>query len=401
MALHSNKSVGELRFKDDGFPTATSKEQQAVELKIAKNYYSYLAVMDLDPEIPLIRQKHLNYVRRGLVRLSDSYECLDASRPWLCYWMLHSLKLLGEEVPLQQVSDIVGFLRRCQHPEGGFGGGPNQVPHLAPTYAAVCALSILGTEEAYNVIDRPALYNFIMRCRNLDGGFRMHVDGEVDIRGAYCAAVSASITNILTPELFAGTADWLKSCQTYEGGFSGEPGLEAHGGYTFCGFACLVLLGKEHIVNLKQLLRWAVNRQMKAEGGFQGRTNKLVDGCYSYWLGGLFPLLHSVLEAKQDNAISQEKWMFDQVALQDYVLVQCQYHAGGLIDKPGKSRDFYHTCYCLSGLSVAQHFMLGHRMNRNIVGGEHNLLKPVHPVYNICIESAVEAKKYFKSLPEL
>ena len=27
------------------------------------------------------------------------------------------------------------------------------------------------------------------------------------------------------------------------------------------------------------------------EGGFMGRTNKLVDGCYSFWQGGLFPLL--------------------------------------------------------------------------------------------------------------
>jgi putative copper export protein len=30
------------------------------------------------------------------------------------------------------------------------------------------------------------------------------------------------------------------------------------------------------------------------EGGFMGRTNKLVDGCYSFWLGGLFPLLRSL-----------------------------------------------------------------------------------------------------------
>ena len=30
------------------------------------------------------------------------------------------------------------------------------------------------------------------------------------------------------------------------------------------------------------------------EGGFRGRTNKLVDGCYSFWQGGLFPLLHSL-----------------------------------------------------------------------------------------------------------
>lgn len=29
---------------------------------------------------------------------------------------------------------------------------------------------------------------------------------------------------------------------------------------------------------------------------------------------------------------------------------------GGLRDKPGKRHDFYHTCYCLSGLSSAQHF---------------------------------------------
>jgi protein farnesyltransferase subunit beta len=34
---------------------------------------------------------------------------------------------------------------------------------------------------------------------------------------------------------------------------------------------------------------------MKFEGGFQGRTNKLVDGCYSFWQGALFPLLHFLL----------------------------------------------------------------------------------------------------------
>lgn len=41
--------------------------------------------------------------------------------------------------------------------------------------------------------------------------------------------------------------------------------------------------------------RWTVNRQMSYEGGFQGRTNKLVDGCYSFWQGGAFPLIHMVL----------------------------------------------------------------------------------------------------------
>lgn len=30
---------------------------------------------------------------------------------------------------------------------------------------------------------------------------------------------------------------------------------------------------------------------MAVEGGFQGRTNKLVDSCYSFWMGGIFPIL--------------------------------------------------------------------------------------------------------------
>lgn len=46
------------------------------------------------------------------------------------------------------------FVCRCQSPEGGFGGGPGQTPHLASTYAAVQALCCLGTEEAFEVINR-------------------------------------------------------------------------------------------------------------------------------------------------------------------------------------------------------------------------------------------------------
>ena len=39
------------------------------------------------------------------------------------------------------------------------------------------------------------------------------------------------------------------------------------------------------------------------------------------------------------------------------------------MDKPGKSRDFYHTCYTLSGLAVAQHFNSKHKI---VLGSEYN-----------------------------
>jgi protein farnesyltransferase subunit beta len=238
-----------------------------------------------------------------------------------------------------------------QDPEGGYAGGPGQVPHLAPTYAAVNALCILGTDSALASVRREPLAAWMDRLRQPDGAFMMHIDGELDIRGVYCALAVARLTNIYSEDLFRGTDRWLLRCQSYEGGFGGVPGMEAHGGYSFCGLAGLMLMGQERLCNLETLALWGANRQMRLEGGFQGRTNKLVDGCYSFWQGGLFPLLHSTLaespEAAVRAALPPDHWLFDQRALQEYLLICCQDPRGGLLDKPGKSRDFYHTCYTL------------------------------------------------------
>ena len=273
--------------------------------------------------------KTVGFVRRGLCELSQGYECLDASRPWLVYWLLHSLQLLGEELTEEEKKQIVGFLQRCQDPSGGFAGGPGQVPHLAPTYAAVNALCILGTEQALECINRPAMAAWMDRLRQEDGAFMMHLDGELDIRGVYCALAVARLTNIYSEQLFKGTELWLVRCQSYEGGFGGVPGMEAHGGYSFCGLAALMLMGKERLCNLETLALWAANRQMRLEGGFQGRTNKLVDGCYSFWQGGIFPLLHKMLSESPDQSVTSSlphHWLFDQSALQEYLLICCQVH---------------------------------------------------------------------------
>ena len=59
----------------------------------------------------------------------------------------------------------------------------------------------------------------------------------------------------------------MKACdalQTYEGGLGGEPGNEAHGGYTFCGLAALMLVGRASALDLPSLLRWAVHRQVSS-----------------------------------------------------------------------------------------------------------------------------------------
>jgi len=167
---------------------------------------------------------------------------------------------------------------------------------------------------------------------------------------------------------------------------------------------------------------------MRIEGGFQGRTNKLVDGCYSFWQGGVFPLLDTLLfetfddwksylyslnKLKTGNSTTDNEklfqelvksyggYLFNQRTLQEYLLFCCQETTGGFKDKPGKPKDLYHTCYGISGLSVAQNnYKLTLEQNNipTTLGLESNLLKPVHPVYNISVQKAKAALSYFQKL---
>jgi protein farnesyltransferase subunit beta len=121
-------------------------------------------------------------------------------------------------------------------------------------------------------------------------------------------------------------------------------------------------------------------------------------------------------------SLSVDRWLFDQEALQEYILLCCQEPKGGLVDKPGKARDFYHTCYTLSGLSVAQHFggqnttsvkkLLIARDGDELVGlciqgfsCIHVYTRRVlfqaetHPLYNIGVEAVFRASKYYSNLP--
>ena len=87
---------------------------------------------------------------------------LKVFRPWIVYWTTHALDLLDVVLSDEKKTEIceVGFiyysnfalsliyfqqfLELCQSKNGGFGGGPLQMPHLATTYAAMNAIAILG-----------------------------------------------------------------------------------------------------------------------------------------------------------------------------------------------------------------------------------------------------------------
>lgn len=235
--------------------------QLDTERRIEKCFdrFEQIRYLDNKKTLPSIhRIQHIKYLETSLRSLTSTYECLDSSRPWMVYWILNAAHLLNFRFPDDLLSRIVAFLIKCRSPNGGFGGGPGQIPHLATTYAAVNALCIIGTKSAYNAIDKTSLLRFLYAVRDDESGaFRMHVDGEIDVRGAYCAVAVAKLVNItheVEEKLFRSTVDWIVLCQTYEGGMGGVPYQEAHGGYTFCGIAALALLGSTGKCNLNALM---------------------------------------------------------------------------------------------------------------------------------------------------
>ncbi|OVA07598.1 Prenyltransferase/squalene oxidase [Macleaya cordata] len=419
-------------------PTVSQLEQWMVQGKVSEIYQLFGSLPRHAQTLMLEvqRDKHIEFLTKGLKQLGPSFCVLDANRPWLCYWILHSIALLGESVDCDLEDNAIDFLSRCQ------------MPHLATTYAAVNSLITLGGDRALSSINRlDKLRTFLLRMKDPSGGFRMHDAGEIDVRACYTAISVASVLNIMDNELVQNVGNYILSCQTYEGGIAGEPGSEAHGGYTFCGLATMILINEADRLDLLSLIDWVAFRQ-GVECGFQGRANKLVDGCYSFWQGGVFALVqrlspiigeqlrssdigdgehttgrreavaaYDLSEGESGSAGSpcQGKLsdigfsflkkpaelgpLFHSIALQQYILLCSQVQEGGFKDKPGKYRDYYHTCYCLSGLSVCQHSWSKDAnsppLPRAVFGPYSNLLEPVHPLFNIVLDQYNEAYEFF------
>jgi protein farnesyltransferase subunit beta len=72
-----------------------------------------------------------------------------------------------------------------QNPDGGFAGGFGHTSHLATSYAAVLSLAIVGGEDAYECIDRRAMWRWLCSLKQPDGGFQMALGGEEDVRYVY------------------------------------------------------------------------------------------------------------------------------------------------------------------------------------------------------------------------
>lgn len=142
---------------------------------------------------------------------------------------------------------------------------------------------------------------------------------------------------------------------------SGGAGNEAHGGSTYTAIASLVLMGELDCLgefHRTNLIRWCLMRQST---GYNGRTNKDNDSCYSFWIGATLNLLG---EFGTTHLPSTRK----------FILGLCQHKLlGGFAKFPGAPPDILHTFYSLCWLSMAE-VILKKKINDSCIADMYMLI---------------------------
>lgn len=317
------------------------------------------------------REKHIKFLLRHLTILPTEYTGLDSNKMTLIYFIVSSLDVMGELDRIPNKQSIVDFVYSCQvlpdrdNPDGtlqncGFRGSPffgnpfnptcapthqkvHDQHHIAMTYTALIILRILGDD--FSKVNKKGVVEGLKQLQQPDGSFSCVGGGsESDMRFVYCALVISELLQDWSAIDQERVYQFILSSQAYDGGIGQGPSQESHGGSTYCAVHALYLLGKlDSLPRKDALIQWCLERQ---ESGFQGRINKVVDTCYSFWIGAS---LHTLGAHK-----------YTQFAAIKGHSLSCQQKIGGFSKWPETYPDVLHTYFSLCGLSL---------------GGEEGLLK--------------------------
>lgn len=283
-----------------------------------------------EPSLDL--KKHAKYFQLCLTSLPSSAQGADSNKLALVYFCLHGLALTsGLNFSSKEKQDYAGFildhLIKDPHDEiQSFRQSLSfklemrpqnyDLPNLSATLFALYNLLILECNYA-KILDRHKIMKFVQKCQ-VDlgpekGAFVPALDpdgkplGETDIRHCYIATsirklckydrlpYEDRINDINVENLKHFLLDRL----SITGGFSSLKYTEPHLGLTFCALATFRLLE----IKLPQqvydtMVDFLCRRQVdypkytkrnyecwesEEIGGFNGRTNKSSDACYSWW----------------------------------------------------------------------------------------------------------------------
>jgi len=302
------------------------------------------------------RERHVLFFTVALKR-GWKNPSADSMKMTVLYFVISALDLLNalevvdskavvEWIYAQQVSEDAELRMNAGFRVGpclGFQGKSDSkydYATLASTYCALCMLRILGDDMTR--VNKAAIVRALPYMQQGNGCFVSHPEGiECDARFLYCAcAISALLSDWSGVDKSKATKYVLDS-QDYQGAIGMSPLQEGHAGSTYCAISALHLMGTlDQLPCQERLGEWLMERQGE---GFQGRVNKPLDSCYSFWVGGTCQTMGKCHSGLLD---------FIEPPLNRKFLYALQGPRGGFGKYSSEEVDLVHSYYSLCGLSL-------------------------------------------------
>jgi geranylgeranyl transferase type-2 subunit beta len=159
------------------------------------------------------------------------------------YWGVMAMELIsaGEEM---KKPEIVEWVLSCQNPDGGFGGTNGHDSHMLYTLSAIQLLALGG---ALHRIDPSSVVGYVAGLQNrTTGAFAGDKWGEIDTRFSYCALNCLSLLGRLDAVDVPLAVEFILACKNFDGGFGCVPGAESHAGQIFTCVGALSIAGMHH-----------------------------------------------------------------------------------------------------------------------------------------------------------
>ena len=231
---------------------------------------------------------------------------------------------------------IVDWVLQCHDKRsGGFGGNIGHDGHLLYTLSALQILALADRleDERFLALKESIIEFCAARQQPHDGSFTGDEWGEVDTRFSYCALSSLSILKALDRVNVTKAAEFILACKNFDGGFGCTIGAESHAGQVFTCVGALSIAKSLHLLDnvntlgdptfscAADLLGWWLAERQCDSGGLNGRPEKQADVCYSWWILSVLSIMGRVSWINKDK-------------LEAFILKCQDDDDGGIADRP-------------------------------------------------------------------
>jgi len=280
-------------------------------------------------------------------------------KPWVMFWLFNLKDLLNIPISKKMYQGLYNFCGEFFSDKRIISSFNVSNPSLFIIYPLILLKCIcLKKNDFCKKEEIDFIYFYVRKLKIKNMIFRASFVGDIDPRNIYCVFTISSLFNMLTEELsdcFNLNYNFFKNL---DDSFSLEKTRESHGALSFCFLSSEIFYFNSNSMYFPSSCTkyWVVDKQKIHNNQFQGRTSKLTDSCYFFWIGSISIIFSLAFSDKVYELFYFNKERF----------------VNGFCDKTGKTPDIYHTSYSVASLSLL-----------NFFGKNRHMMNKLNPVFSL------------------